>query len=199
MPRNDDVTGRSARSIPELETDRLVLRPFELTDAPAVQALAGARSIADVTLNVPHPYEDGMAEDWIAMHVPGFELGVLLPLAITLRGTAELAGAISLKIDPESNRAELGYWLGEPYWGRGYCSEAALAVLRYGFDELKLNRIHASHFARNPASGRVLQKIGMQHEGIARAHVRKWDGYEDLVLYGLLRDEWRQGCVYPSR
>lgn len=184
------ATGSPARSIPTLETSRLLLRPFALDDAPVVQQLAGARSIADMTLNVPHPYEDGMAEHWIAMHRGSFELGVLLPLAVTLRESGELAGAISLKIDPESSRAELGYWLGEPYWGRGYCSEAAEAIVRHGFEVLRLNRIHASHFARNPASGRVLQKTGMRREGVAREHVRKWDQYEDLVLYGLLRGDY---------
>jgi len=130
-----------------------------------------------------------MAEQWIAVHPGSYELGVLLPLAITLRSTGELAGAISLKIDRESDRADLGYWLGEPYWGQGYCTEAARAIVRHGFDVLGLNRIHAAHFARNPASGRVLQKAGMRQEGVARQHVRKWGRYEDLVLYGLRRSE----------
>jgi len=183
------TTGSYPHSIPALETPRLLLRPFTLDDAPVVQRLAGARSIADMTLNVPHPYEDGMAEQWISMHRPSFELGVLLPLAICVRATGELAGAISLKVDREANGAELGYWLGEPYWGQGYCSEAAAAIVRHGFDVMGLNRIHASHFARNPASGRVMQKIGMRHEGVARQHVRKSDRYEDLVLYGLLRSD----------
>ena len=84
----------------------------------------------------------------------------------------------------------MGYWVGAPYWGRGYCTEAARAILRYGFEELGLHRIHAQHFARNPASGRVMQKIGMVYEGRQHEHVRKWDRFEDSDLYGILASDW---------
>ena len=87
-------------------------------------------------------------------------------------------------------RAELGYWIGKPYWGQGYCTEAARATLDFGFEQLGLNRIFAHHFARNPASGRVMQKIGMTREGRLRQHVKKWDAFEDLELYGILKDHW---------
>jgi RimJ/RimL family protein N-acetyltransferase len=76
-----------------------------------------------------------------------------------------------------------------PYWGRGYASEAAAALLLHGFEHFPLNRIFAMHFARNPASGRVLQKIGMRHEGTLRQHLKKWGQYVDLECYGLLRSE----------
>jgi len=177
--------------IPLLESERLLLRGFELADAADVQRLAGAREIADTTLNVPHPYEDGMAEAWIALHRPAFEAGTLAPFAITSKQTGELLGAISLKIEREFARAELGYWIGKPYWGAGYCTEAARRLLRYGFDELDLHRIHASYVPRNPASGRVLEKIGMLREGVARQHLVKWGRFEDLVQCGLLRSEWQ--------
>lgn len=176
-----------------LDSDRLRLRRFELSDAPDVQRLAGNRAIADTTLNVPHPYEDGMAEAWISTHPPKFEAGELAVFAITLKTDGELIGAIGLTIDRSFDRAELGYWIGEPYWGLGYCTEAALRMVDYGFADLGLHRIHAKHFDRNPASGRVLQKIGMSKEGTARQHTKKWGLYEDLVLYGLLADEWAGG------
>jgi len=131
-----------------------------------------------------------MAEDWISTHQPGFETGELVVFAAALRGEGELAGAVGLTINSAFCRAELGYWIGEPFWGLGYCTEAATRVVKHGFAELKLNRIHASHLSRNPASGRVLQKIGMSKEGIARRHIKKWDKYEDLVLYGLLCEEF---------
>ncbi len=176
--------------LPGLDTKRLLLRPFRLADALDVQRLAGDREIADTTLNVPHPYEDGMAEAWISDQQSKIEGGELAVFAITQLTTGNLVGAIGLRIDPSMNRANLGYWIGKPYWNTGYCTEAALRIVQFGFEELKLHRVHAEHLGRNPASGRVLRKIGMVKEGIAREHTMKWGRCEDLVLYGLLRDEW---------
>ena len=77
-----------------------------------------------------------------------------------------------------------------PYWKQGYCTEAARAVLRYGFETRGLNRIGARHLARNPASGRVMQKLGMHYEGTRRQHVLKWGVFEDIVLYAILKSEY---------
>ncbi len=176
---------------PTLKTHRLILQPFAVTDAPRVQQLAGSHEIAATTLNIPHPYEDGVAEKWIASHPERFESGKGVTFAITLSGTGELVGAISLMdISKDHRRAELGYWIGVPYWGRGYCTEAARAVVAYGFEALGLNRITAHHFAVNPASGRVLEKIGMTREGFFRQHVRKWDQLMDVVVCAILRSEF---------
>jgi len=159
-------------------------------DAPDVQQLAGNWKIADTTLNVPHPYEDGMAEEWISTLKPNFDSEERATFAVTRTADQQLVGAISLRINRPFDRAELGYWIGEPYWGCGYCTEAAKLVVRYGFEILGLNRIHACFLERNPSSGKVLQKIGMSTEGIARQHVRKHGKFEDLILYGMVRDEW---------
>lgn len=166
------------------------MRPFQTEDAPDVQRLAGDRSIADTTLNVPHPYEDGMAEAWIVTHQPRFAARELATFAVTLRENGELVGALSLKICDQFDMAEMGYWVAKAYWGRGICTEAAIAAIDYGFESLGLNRIHANHLARNPASGRVMEKAGMIREGVARQHTKKWGRHEDLILYGLLREEW---------
>lgn len=169
----------------------MILRPFELADAKEVQRLAGDRAVADTTLKIPHPYEDGMAEKWIATHRAKFDAGMSAIFAVVRRGPMELVGAISLEIEKRYDRAELGYWMGRPYWGLGYCTEAGRAMVAFGFTDLGLNRIHASHFVRNPASGRVMEKLGMKREGLFRQHVKKWDRYEDLVLYGILGRDWR--------
>ncbi len=176
---------------PTLLTQRLVLRPFTPEDAPHVQRLAGAREVAATTLNIPHPYPDGAAEAWILRQAEAGEQGREAVFAVVKRVGGVLMGAIGLRIDLEHARAELGYWIGVPHWGQGYCTEAAEAVVRYGFEELDLHRIHASHFARNPASGRVMRKIGMTFEGSLRGHVRKWGEFEDLEKYAILADEWR--------
>lgn len=174
---------------PVLETERLHLRPFSLTDAPAVQQLAGDEAIAATTLNIPHPYEDGMAEEWIGSHQERFDKGEAVIFAITLRAERTLIGAIGLEINQAHERAELGYWIGKPFWNQGYCTEAAEAVVRFGFDKYQIHRIHAAHFSSNEASGRVMKKIGMQHEGKLRRHIKKWGRYEDLEIYGKLREE----------
>lgn len=185
-------------TIPTLESARLVLRPFRLADAADVQRLAGDRAIADTTLNVPHPYEDGQAELWIETHLPGFAARELATFAVTLPADGQLIGALSLKISRAFDMAELGYWIAQPYWGRGYCTEAVVAAIGFGFEGLGLNRIYANHLARNPASGRVMQKAGMVREGLARQHTKKWGVHEDLVLYGLLREEWKKRDEHKS-
>lgn len=174
---------------PTLHTDRLVLCPFAPADAPDVQRLAGDRAIASTTQSIPHPYEDGVAEEWIATHEANFAAGKMVSFAITERDGSALMGAIGLTVYKDSNAAELGYWLGTPYWGRGYATEAARAVLAFGFEEMELHRVHARHMASNPASGRVLEKIGMLREGIRRQHFRKWGRFEDIVMYGLLKSD----------
>ena len=181
----------STKSRPTLETERLVLRPFVPGDAPRVKLLAGERDIAATTVRIPHPYEEGMAENWIATHQEDFERSVSVNFAITLKGTAELIGSIGLILNRDHENAELGYWIGKPYWNRGYSTEAARAVLRYAFATLRLNRVFAHHFSHNTASGRVMQKLGMRHEGRRRQHVKKWGQFIDSELYGILQSEFQ--------
>lgn len=171
---------------PTLTSDRLVLRPFTLADAMEVQRLAGDRDVASTTLRIPHPYKDGMAEEWIGTHADKFAKGEGISLAVTLRDAGALVGAVGLEICKEHSRAELGYWIGKPFWGKGYASEAAKALVDYGFKVAGLNRIYAHHIVRNPASGRVMLKIGMRREGTLRQHTKKWDQFEDVEVYGLL-------------
>lgn len=176
---------------PTLRTRRLLLRPFTVSDAGDVQRLAGDAAVADTTLRIPHPYPDGLAQQWIWQLWGRAQAGQCVTFAIVVTEGGTLAGSISLEIDRACDRAELGYWIGKPFWNRGYCTEAARAVLAYGFGELALNRIFAHHFRRNPASGRVMEKIGMIREGVAREHAKKGDEYEDLVVYAMLKRDWR--------
>ncbi len=175
---------------PTLHTDRLTLRPFTLDDAADLQRLAGAKEIAATTMTIPHPYPDGEAERWIGRHQPRFAEGKAATFAVTLRETGELIGAIGLSIKREHSHAEMGYWIGKPYWNKGYATESTRALLQYAFDTLGLNRIFAHHMTKNPQSGRVMQKIGMTHEGTLPQHVRKDDGFEDLALYGITRNQY---------
>ena len=177
--------------LPGLTTARLSLRPFAPEDAPDVRRLAGAREVAATTLSIPHPYPEGAAEQWIARQAPAWAEGLEASFAILERAPRVLVGGIGLRIAAEHQRAEMGYWIGVPYWNRGFCTEAAREVMRWAFGELGLHRIHACHFAGNPASGRVLEKIGMRREGTRRDHVRKWGRFLDLEEYAILVEDWR--------
>jgi RimJ/RimL family protein N-acetyltransferase len=164
-----------------------MLRAFNLADAPEVQRLAGDRDIAATTLRIPHPYESGMAEQWIGSIQRKFENGEAIAWAITSRKDGQLMGAIGLEIHQKNENAELGYWIGKPFWGQGYCTEAVRAVVHYAFEQLRLNRLKAHHFANNPASGRVLRKIGMTWEGRLIQEIKKWGEFVDLEVYGIVR------------
>jgi RimJ/RimL family protein N-acetyltransferase len=180
------------KSYPELRTDRLILRELALEDAPSLQRLAGEWEVARMMLFIPHPYEDGMAEEWIATCRPAYEAGERTTWAVALREKGTLIGSITLHLHPLHDNAELGYWIGKPYWGCGYATEAAEEAVRYGFEELGLHRIHSSHFGSNHASGKVMRKVGMSREGTRPEHYKKWEAYEDRVDYGLLARDWRK-------
>ena len=178
------------RSAPPLLTERLLLRSLTLEDAADVQRLAGDRDVASTLTRIPHPYEDGIAEEWIRSCFEAYEKKEAINFAITLRTDKNFIGAMGLELTPENERAGLGYWIGKSYWNRGYATEAAKAVVAYSFKVLKLNRIYAYHFTRNPASGRVLEKVGMRYEGCFRQHIKKWGIFEDVLGHGMLKADF---------
>jgi len=172
---------------PTLNTQRLILRPFTLADAPDLQRLASTPEIAATTLHIPHPYPQGLAETWIKQHPAMFEAGEGVVFAIVLRREGSLIGCLGLGCDLANQNAELGYWIGVPYWNRGYATEAARMGLAFGFAYFGLHRIKSSYFASNPASGRVMEKIGMRYEGRRREQLfKEGRGFEDVVDYGIL-------------
>jgi len=180
-----------ARPAPSLETARLLLRPFQPSDAQDVARWCGERAVADTTLNIPHPYTLADAEAFIARHPERWANGTGLTLAVTQRESGALIGAVGLTITAEHRRAELGYWIAPPLWNRGLATETAGALLTWAFGPGGLHRVMARHLVRNPSSGRVMQKLGMIREGQQREHVMKWDVFETLEVYGILESEWR--------
>lgn len=175
---------------PTLSTERLILRPYSLDDVSDVVRLIGDVRVSETLLNVPYPYYEQDAIDWISTREPMFLSKANADFAITSGATGEYLGGIGLTFNPLMNYAELGYWVGLPHWGKGYVTEAARAVVDWGFRERNLNRILARHVPHNLASGRVMVKIGMQYEGTLRQHARKGSVYFDMVIYGMLRKEW---------
>jgi [ribosomal protein S5]-alanine N-acetyltransferase len=154
-----------------------------------VTRLVSDARIAETTLNIPHPYPPGAAEEWIRSHRENADSGTAVNLAIERRDDGALVGAIALGIVAQHLKAEVGYWIGVPYWNNGYATEATRALIDYAFDELGLNRIYAFHFSGNPASGRVMEKAGMQLEGVLREEHVKNGEYRDSRLYGIIRSD----------
>lgn len=174
---------------PTIETKRLVLRPFAISDSDRVKELAGDRKIYETTLNLPHPYEDGMAEKWISSQQAQFYNGKGVNLAVTLKQSGELIGSIGLGASERHKRAELGYWIGVPYWGKGYCTEASRAIIAYGFRSLPYHKITSRHLEGNPASGKVMGRSGMKKEGTLTDEVFKDGRFHTIVVYGLINSE----------
>ena len=166
-----------------------------MSDAPNIQLLAGDRDVAFTTRDIEHPYEDGMAEKWIRSCQEKTASGELINsvFAITLVADGSFLGVIGIHPDDNGSQAELGYWVGKPYWNRGYATEAVTAVIDHAFSHLGLERVYAAHFTRNPSSGRVMQKVGMLHEGSLKGHTEKWGTFEDLELYGITREQFLRG------
>ncbi len=169
---------------------RVSLRRFTVRDAPMVQTLAGNAAVADTTLNIPHPYPPDAAERWIAGHAVEFAANTGAVFAVVEETGGALVGSISVGVDGEHDHGEVGYWIGQPFWGRGYASAALRLMVKHCFATMELHRVYAHHMARNPASGRVMQKAGFRLEGQLREHVAKAGRYEDIVIYGLLRSEF---------
>jgi RimJ/RimL family protein N-acetyltransferase len=181
------------QAAPRVETARLVLRELVPADAAAVADGAGDRRVARFLVAVPSPYPIALARRWVASRVDWWHAGRGVTLAIAERAAPDqLLGTVSLRNYARDRRAELGYWLAAHAWGRGYATEACDAVVDLGFGELALARIYAQVLVGNAASMRVLEKLGMLVEGTKRQHVRKGRRLCDVVLYGLLRDEWSE-------
>jgi [ribosomal protein S5]-alanine N-acetyltransferase len=159
-----------------------------MEDCEALVTLADDPDIAATTLTIPHPYTKDFARHYlIEDEVP--EPGIF-NFAIAFRESDELAGSINCRVDTRHCSAELGFWMGRPFWGCGLCTEAVKAIVHYGFTTLALNRIHAAHLGENIASGRVLAKCAMKKEGCLRQAVWKDGKYHDLIEYGILREDY---------
>lgn len=174
---------------PTCGTERLILRSLKFEDVADIQALAGDADVASTTESIPHPYEDGDAAAWIKACAEGFEKGTSVDFAVTCRADGSFIGAIGLVFRSVSQRAELGYWIGKPYWNRGYCTEAARRVVAFAFEECGVESVYAYYFQRNPASGRVLEKIGMRHAEYIPKDPKRYF-FEDMIRKSLLKGEF---------
>jgi RimJ/RimL family protein N-acetyltransferase len=170
-----------------LELPRGVVRQLELADAPALALQANNRAVwMNLTDIFPHPYTTEDADRWLARvtsQVP--------PTNFAITVNDELVGVIGFEIErgPRRYCAEIGYWLGQGYWGRGIATQALQAVTGYAFEHHELRRIQAHVFSWNSASMRVLEKCGYQREGWLLQSTIKDGTIVDEALYAKVRNE----------
>jgi RimJ/RimL family protein N-acetyltransferase len=177
------------RSIPVLETARLVLRAPRLGDAKAVAALANDRRIAENTARIPHPYRLSDAEDFIASANYGNETVFLVGLRNGAHGKEHVIGACGFtQID--RHPPEIGYWFGVKYWGKGYATEAVRAVIDHAFGSLDCEAVQSAARVTNPASRRVLEKCGFQWTGAGLLRIRAIASSAPIDRFRLDRRLW---------
>src|ERR1700730_4436429 len=171
--------------IPVLETERLVLRAPRFEDAKSVAALANDRRIAENTRRIPHPYSRADAVDFItSVNTRTSEVAFLVTLA---DGT--LIGACGLGIT-DGPAPEIGYWLGVPFWGQGFATEAVRAVIDYAFTDLAYEALQAGARVTNPTSRRVLEKCGFQWRGVGLCRIRALASSAPIDRFRLERSIW---------
>ena len=174
------------KKFPTIETERLILSQLEEKDIPFIVEYLQHRIYSDLTSNIPYPYTEDDARFWLKMSKEAFENNIGYTFAIRDKED-HIIGAVGLH-DQEYDKAELGYWIGISYWNKGYVTEAAKAIVDFGFKELGINKIFATHFPHNPASGRIMEKIGMEQEAILKQHIKKDGEYHDLTMYSIFKD-----------
>jgi [ribosomal protein S5]-alanine N-acetyltransferase len=166
-----------------IQTKRLRLRAFAPTDAAAISRLAGDYDVSKMCGGIPHPYPELAADGWIMLQAHAWARDLSYSFAVTLEA-GDLIGSCGVyRMSGTRNWWEIGYWFGRPFWGRGYASEAAQAVMDWAKRELGADRMVAGHFADNPASGQVLRKLGFEYThtlpffGMARGQKSPSDRY----------------------
>lgn len=177
--------------IPRIKTERLLLRPFCLYDVKSYYSLATDPEVLQGT-DMPHELEEAAAREWIVGHPEYWQRRKELFLLITSFETREILGSVSLFTHERHNKAELGYWIARKVWGQGYATEATEVVVKFAFETMKLHRMEANHLVKNLSSGRVIEKLGFQYEGLLRGAYLKDGSYEDLKYYGLLEAEYNR-------
>ena len=169
---------------PVLKTARLVLRAPAPDDAKALAALMNDRRIAENTARVPHPYTLQDAETFIDKIADGSELAFLVTL-----GGGEVVGSCGVATI-RADGPEIGYAIGVPYWGNGYATEAARAVIDHAFGKLNFEELRAGARVTNPASRRVLEKCGFQWTGVVLQRVRALNSSAPSDRFRLDRGLW---------
>ncbi|PYG87031.1 ribosomal-protein-alanine N-acetyltransferase [Ruminiclostridium sufflavum DSM 19573] len=176
-----------------IETERLILRRFNLSDASNMYINWASDEEVTRYLTWPAHMNAEETEMIIGLWIKDYESPKTYQWCIELKDSGEAIGSISaVNVKEDVDSVEIGYCIGREFWRRGITSEAFSAVIKFFFEEVQASRIEARHDSENPGSGRVMEKCGLVMEGIHRQGYRNNNGICDLVVYGLLKDEWRQ-------
>ncbi len=184
------------KDFPKLVSDRLILDQIKPSDIPEIVAYAGNIKIVENTRTMPYPYLEEDAIAWMNMANEGFKAKNNYIFAIRFKGSQAFMGGIGLTLDVANNRAELGYWLAEEFWNKGFTTEAVHTILKFGFEQLKLNKVVAVYLTTNKASGKVIIKNAMVKEAIFKDHDVKRGStvanntYVSLIQYRMLKSEY---------
>jgi RimJ/RimL family protein N-acetyltransferase len=144
-----------------IDTDRLVLRAPGIADAPHISRFLGNWEVSRWLVRIPFPYRVDHARAWVERSMEERAAGIGWPFLVTLRDDKRIIGGIDLTIEDDKAAGALGYWLGKDYWGRGYATEAAAAMIRFAFEILGLDRVTASALPDNARSLHVIRKVGL--------------------------------------
>ena len=175
--------------LPVLETQRLILRPLRMRDAQDLYAYARDPQVSRHVLWDAHK-SVWQSRQYLRDAIRQYRKGLPGSFAIALRDSGRMIGTIGFMwVNTDHASAEVGYSLARDCWNQGYATEALRAVLRFGFNTLRLNRIEAQHELDNPASGRVMEKCGMRCEGTLRQRVFNKGRFSDVRLYAILRGD----------
>ncbi len=177
---------------PKITSNNLILDRITYLDIPCIVEYAGNIKVSETTLNIPHPYEEKDAIFWINNANNGFDAKTEFTFGVRTKISNEFVGGIGLKINNKFNRAVLGYWIAEPYWNMGYATEAVRAILKFGFEELYLNKIFGTCLVENRASGKVMIKNGMIKEGELKDQTKKQNTYRSVIQYRLTKEEFEK-------
>lgn len=178
------------RTFPKIETERLVLKKLRLSDTKLIAKYANNENISKFTATIPFPYLEEHATWWINNSFKGFDENTHHTFGIYLKSTNEFIGGISLVLNQKEPIASQGYWIAEPFWNKGFMTEANKAVIAYGFNELNLIQVYALHLDLNSASGKVMLKSGMLKEGELNNHNFKDGVSRFLYKYRILKSEF---------
>ena len=180
----------------KIESSKIKLRKLKKSDAEDIYLNARDKEIARYT-TLPHPYKLRHALDFIKKTHRDIRKKAAYELGIELKETGRIIGMMSfVKIDHANKNAEVGYWLGKKYWRRGIAKEALKLILEFGFKKLGLIRVYAKVLHPNTASAKLLESVGFKYEGTLRKSVFRWNKWYDVVVYGLLKEEYISNCLY---
>lgn len=181
------MTYKYNKDLNTIDTERLHLRLGEEKDVKRVAEVCNNINVSKYLALVPHPYTEEDARDWFSIQRKLLESETSYNFMLEDKNGL-IVGAVSIGVRKEHNRGEIGYWIAEDSWNKGYATEAALAMRDFGFEVLGLHKIIARHDVNNPNSGNVMKKLGMVYEGTLKEHELNKGKYIDLVYYGLIRE-----------